>query len=140
MATLSAVRQALADTISAAVPDLHPYPTVPEVANLPAFVIVPRATNFDAAFGRGLDDHELDVIVMVSPRDAGLAQTDLDEYVAGSGAKSIRQAIFNASDLGLDETDARVVSMANYGGRWEVAEVNHIGASLLVRVSSPGNA
>jgi len=140
MASLAQLRTGLKDTITAAIPALFGYNQVPEVANLPAFVVVPRETDFVVAMGRGADTYEFDVIVLVSRRDDGLAQTDLDAYVTGAGASSIRQAIFNARTLGLAGTDAHVYRMESYGAQWDIGEINHVGAALKVRVTTTGTA
>jgi hypothetical protein len=90
--------------------------------------------------GRGMDTHEFDVIVLVSRRDDGLAQTDLDAFVTGAGSSSIRQAIFQAPSLGLSGTAALVYGMESYGAEWDIGALNHVGAALKVRVHSRGDA
>lgn len=139
MASLSAIRSALADTIGAAIDDLTGYPTVPEVANLPAFVVMPRAVDFTQAFGRGVDRYDFDVIVLVSRRDDELAQADLDEYVNGFGEKSIRQAIWNARDLGIG-VDATVTAVSDYGAQYDVGDISNAGARFAVQVLTSGTA
>lgn len=139
MASLAAIRTALADTISASVTGIQGYPTVPAIANLPAFVVLPRSTDFQGAMGRGLDTYTFDVIVLVSRRDDALAQADLDPFINGFGASSIRQAIFNAKTLGIG-VDARVTGMADYGAQYEVGEIDNVGARLIVEVLTTGTA
>lgn len=140
MATLSAIRQALADVVGAAVTDLTVYAKVADATNLPAMVVAPDETSFFGAMGRGIDTHTLKLYVLASYREAGLAQDDLDELIAGSGAKSIRQAIWNNRGLGLDGTDATVTGMSGYGSQFTTAGVEHVGAILAVTVTSPGTA
>lgn len=140
MPSLAQIRTALKDTISAAVPSLTGYRTTPEQANLPAFVVIPRTTNFVVAMGRGIDTYDLDVLVLISRRDDGLAQDDLDEYVNGFGDKSIRQAVWNDRTLGLANCDAHVVGLSDYGARFNIGELEHVGARLLVRVTTSGTA
>jgi len=140
MASLAQIRTGLKDTIVAAVPSLFGYNLVPEVTNLPAIVVVPRTTDFEVAMGRGADTYEFDVIVLVSRRDDGLAQTDLDGYVTGAGSNSIRAAVFATPGLGLSGTHAHVYRMENYGAEWNVGDLNHIGAALKVRVTTTGTA
>lgn len=140
MASLAQIRTALKTTITAAVPALFGYDTVPQVANLPAFVVVPRTTDFNVAMGRGTDTYEFDVIVLVSRGDDGLAQTALDAYINGFGSSSIRQAIWGARTLGLSNVDATVTGMSTYGGEWDIGELPHMGAALKVRVHTTGTA
>lgn len=139
MPSLTQIRTALKDVVETAT-GLTGYRTTPEHANLPAFVVIPRTTSFDVAFGRGLDTYDLDVIVLISRRDDELAQDDLDEYVNGFGAKSIRQAVFNNRSLGLTNIDAHVVGLSDYGARFNIGELEHVGARLLVRVNTSGTA
>lgn len=141
MASLSAIRTALKTTIAAGVTGIQGYETVPEVTNLPAFVVIPRSTDFTGAFGRGLDTYLFDVIVLVSRRDDQLAQLDLDPYVNGFGSSSIRQAVFNARNLGLaDGTDATVTGMSDYGATYDVGDIDNVGARLTVQVLTSGTA
>lgn len=141
MPSLATIRTTLRDTIQDAITDLSGYATVPEVANLPAFVVIPRTTNFMVAMGRGLDTYTFDVLVLVSRRDDDLAQLDLDEYVNGFGASSIRQAIWNARAtlLALD-IDATVTGMSDYAARFDVGNLDHVGARLTVQVNTTGTA
>jgi len=140
MASLTAIRSGIKDTVEAAIPDIQGYNTVPEVANLPAFVVVPGPADFAVAMGRGVDTYEFDVIVLVSPRDHELGQYDLDEYLTGAGTKSVRQAIWNAKTLGLADTEAFVYASRNYGAQFAIGDLPHIGAVLKVRVTTPGTA
>lgn len=138
MASLSAIRTALKETIEAAVTDLHGYANMPESVNLPAVVVLPTGADFDVAMGRGTDTYTFNVLVLVSRRDDTLAQFDLDDYVTGAGDKSIRQAIFDARSLGLTDTDAHVTGMSSYGAGFEVGGVVHVGAVLACQVHTKG--
>lgn len=141
MASLTDIRVALRDTIASAIDDLSPYNTVPEAANLPAWIVVPRTTDFFGAMGRGLDTYEFDGIVLVSRRDDELAQYDLDEFINGFGSKSIRQAVWNNRTLGLtDGTEATVVGMSDYGAQFPASGLDHVGAVLRIRVTTSGTA
>lgn len=140
MASLAQIRAALATTVEAAIADLQCYQNVPEQVNLPCVLVVPRSADFVAAMGRGTDIYQFDLIVLVSRRDDDLAQFDLDEYVTGAGAKSVRQAIFQANTLGLTNTTALVSGWPRYGGEWNVGDVPHVGAALACQVATTGTA
>jgi hypothetical protein len=140
MASLAQIRQGIATTISTAVPTIHAYKRAPGTVNLPAFVVIPRETDFQQSMGRGLDVYSFSVIVLTSARDDDLAQADLDEFINGFGSKSIRQAIFANRTLGLANVDASVVGMNDYGARFDVADIDHVGARLLVDVHTTGTA
>jgi hypothetical protein len=113
---------------------------VPEVSNLPAAVVVPLTANFDVAMGRGTDTWEFDIAVLVSWTDSDIAQDSLDDFVTGSGDKSIRQVVFQNRSLGLTAVDAHVSSMSDYGSSFSMASVQHIGAKLRLVVHTKGNA
>lgn len=141
MSGLEAIRDAIKTTIEAAVPELHGYDTVPEAANvLPCFIVIPFTADYVVAMGRGLDTFEFDLLILVSTSDMNIRQDDLDAYVSGSGARSIRQAIFNARTLGLAGTDAHISQMLEYGARFVVAEFDHLGARLRLIVHTSGTA
>lgn len=141
MPSLATCRRRIKEVVDAAVSDLHVYQNAPESVNLPAAVIVPRASDFATAFARGNDVYELDILVLCSRRDDDLAQDDLDEYVNGFGTKSIREAIFNARPtLAAEGIDAFVTGMTDYGAQFQVGDMDHVGARLRVRINTSGTA
>lgn len=138
MASVAAIRTAVKTTVTAAISGLYGYDTAASIVHVPAFVVVPRASNFDLAMGRGADEHDFDIIVLASNRDLALAQAELDKYATGAGADSIRAAIFNARTLGLSNTDAHVTGMSSYGQIIEVAGQDYMSATLSLKVYSSG--
>lgn len=138
MASLTQIRTAIVETITGTVSGIQGYETVPESVNLPAFVVIPRATDFNRAMGRGFDGYTFDVIVLVSGADDQLAQTMLDPYVNGFGSSSIRAAIFGTR-LGID-VDATVTGMTDYAGTFNVGGIDYVGARLTVDVLTSGTA
>lgn len=140
MATISAIRTAIKTTVTTAVTTLNGYDQIADAVNFPALIIMPRDSNFLGAMGRGLDAHTFDLYLLASYRDAGLAQAELDKYVTGAGATSVRQAIWNARTLGLADTDATVSGMRGYGAQYEVGDVTCLGAILELVVRTSGTA
>lgn len=140
MSSLAQIRTALKATISAAVSGIQGYDRVPPAVNVPAFIVKPSATDFQVAMGRGVDKQSLDVIVLVGRADDELAQDKLDPFVNGSGASSIRQAVFNTRSLGLTDTDAQVTGMADYGAEYTIDGIDYVGARLTVEVLTSGTA
>lgn len=139
MATLKAIRDAVKTTLEAAITTLHAYDTVPDSPNLPAVVVKPVESDFYKAMGRGTDEWQFDLEVLVSTADLDLGQDTLDDLVTGAGSNSIRQAIFNARTLGLSGTDASVAGMTEYGIT-TAADIPHIGAVLRLVVLTSGTA
>jgi len=142
MASLSEIRTALKATIETAVSGLTGYETVPEAVNVPAFLVVPRATEYSKTFARGFDSYTFDVIVLVSRSDDRLAQLALDPYITGSGDASVRQAIWNNRSLGIgtdaDTVEATVTAMAEYGATYTFGNTEYAGARLSVTVLTSG--
>lgn len=141
MASLAAIRDGVKATLEANISGIHGYDTVPEVTNLPAVVVAPVQTDFTHSLSRGLDEYQFDLFVMVDTIDARRSQEKLDAYLTGAGSLSIREAIYNHSDLGLvDGTDGHVANMRGYGGHYDTGNINHIGAILRLVVMTPGSA
>lgn len=121
MASISELRQAIYDTLLDPDDDLSVLTTTPETnPNYPAVIIQPVTTSFTTrqALNGGQDVFEWDLVILVSGADLEVAQLALDEYLARSGPRSIRQRIRDRQDLGLDDknrTSAWVDRMESYG-------------------------
>jgi hypothetical protein len=140
MSSLQAIRDAIKATVEAQIPGVFGYDTVPEVANLPAVVAMPDSADFAVAMGRGADTWELDLAVMVPWTDSDVSQDALDQLVTGAGPKSIRQVIFQNKTLGLNDVNAFISGMSDYGTAFEMASVEHLGAKLRIVVHTSGTA
>lgn len=139
MATLAAIRTAIASTLTTALgAGTQMYDKIPGQPVLPCVCVVPDSANFDVAMGRGTDTWQIDLIVLVPSGDNETGQSRLDPYVTGAGALSIRQAIFNTRALGLSNTDAHVAAMSDYGGSFEAVDADHAGARLRLIVHTRG--
>lgn len=140
MSSLAALRDGIRATLTAAIPGVHVYDTVPESVILPCVVVAPVSANFDRAMGRGVDEWQFDLLVLVSWGDSDVAQTNLDTYVAGAGASSVRQVIFQNRTLGLSDTDAHVSELLDYGAEFPAAGADHVGARLRLIAYTSGTA
>lgn len=139
MPSLTEVRAGLKNTLAANISGLFVYDTVPDTANLPAVVVAPdpgEFANYLVAMGRERDTYSFHLVVVCSWRDADLGQHDLDEYVSGSGAKSVRAVIHDNSTLGLANTHAHVRTGHDYGARFTVGGVPVVGAVLRCQVTT----
>lgn len=137
MATLAQIRDAVKTTVEQLVPELVVYPRFTSVANPPAVVVVPSVTDYAVTMGRSTMRWDLDLYVLASSEDTGLAQWELDDLVDIDGDKSLVKALFN-EDLGLADTNAHVASMREYGSSFEAAGCPHIGAILRLVVLTKG--
>lgn len=137
MATLTEVRDALAQTIKAYVDKpIHTYSTVEEIVNVPCIMVEPFNADYDGAMQNGLHTWELYVFVLASRAPgSAVGQKLLDQMVSGSGPNSVVQILRDHPDLGLGgTTDASCYRMKGYGGSFDWAKVAHVGAILQVRV------
>lgn len=135
MSSVEAMRTAISATILAGVADpLFAYDTVPDISQLPAVIVEPATADYVSTMGAGMDEWNFNVFVMCSRVQAAIGQNQLDGYVSGWGPNSIRRIVYQIPDLGLGDCDATVTGMKGYGGSWEIAKVEHVGAILRVRV------
>jgi hypothetical protein len=135
MPTLATIRTALKDAVENAVSGIQGYEVVPESVNLPAFVVMPRTSDFMGAMGRGVVTYTFDVIVLVSRRDDSLAQYDLDAFLEPAGDQSVSAAIWDArTTLKAQGIDAHSTGWKDYNASWPFAGIEHVGAALEVIV------
>jgi hypothetical protein len=139
VSSVTQIRESFRQTITSAIPGLNVYRNVEDVVEVPAVVAMPRECDYAGAMQRGLDTWEFDLYVLVARRDGGYAQEELDQYLTGDGPKSIRQALYDHPTLGLPDTDAFVKGVKGYGGNFQVARIQHIGAILKVTVRTDGS-
>jgi hypothetical protein len=110
---IAAVRLALAaaaDTIAG----LNCYSYHPNDIVEPAFIVWDVEIDFDQAMHRGMDEARFTCAVLVATSDDKAGQANLDAYLAGSGASSIKAALEAARGApgqlalsGAAETDRR---------------------------------
>lgn len=139
MSSVHQIRESFRQVLTSAIPKLRVYREVEDVVETPAVVALPRKADFAGAMQRGLDTWEFDLYVLVSRRDGGYAQQELDQYITGDGPRSIRQALYDHPTLGLPDTDAFVKGVEGYGGNFQVARIQHVGAILKVTVRTDGS-
>jgi len=87
----STVRANLKTAIAPVVSRVFDY--IPDQVPTPCAVVGNITITFDEAQNRGLDQGEIDVIVIVSRMNERGAQDKLDGYLAGTGAGSLKAAI-----------------------------------------------
>jgi hypothetical protein len=147
VATVGQIRNAIKATLKTGIPGLNVYEAVEDVVECPAAVVSIRPGNalhpsatFEGAFARGLDEWYFEVWLFVNRRSGAYAQKELDEYLTGSGPKSIRQCLYLKPDVGLgDGTDVDVKSMMNYGAEYSYLKIPHVGATLNLCVRTSGS-
>lgn len=132
MATFAEIREALKTVIEANIEGLKVYPRVPGSATGRALIVRPAApTDFTVAMRRGTDTWQIDLVVVIPLGDTDVAQQHLDSYIDGGGDNSVRRVIFDNRSLGLDNTDAHVSSLTEYG---QAANASYDNVSATLRL------
>lgn len=141
MATVEQIRDALVTTIRSNITGVQVYARFEDVIEAPAIVVSvnpKESADFTGAFARGLDQWNFELHVFANRREGGYAQKELDQFLTGSGSKSIRQVLYQNPTIGLSETDAFVEGVKNYGGENPYAKIPHVGATVNVCVRTSG--
>lgn len=140
MSTLTQMREAIDNTVQNRIDGLRGFNDVTDVTQLPAMVVMParNTADFTGAMGRGMDVWNFDLYVLVARGEVTVAQNALDQYISGSGDRSIRRVIFENPDLGLSDCVATVMGVAEYGGRFQTARIEHVGAIVRLMVRTSG--
>lgn len=105
----SQVREGLKTNLEA-IKGMRVYDLIPSVPVAPAAVVGQLDFTFDLNNARGLDQANLDVVVLVQRFTERTGQNDLDKYLAGSGDYSIKAAIESDRTLGGACDTLRVTS------------------------------
>lgn len=108
----------------------------------PAAVITPgdggrgrQAVNYDMTMGRGSDSFLYTIIVLVSLINERSSTDQLDAYLAGSGATSVKAAVESDETLGGAADFVRVTGVHNYG-TIDYGGQTYMGAEFVVEVVS----
>jgi len=105
----SEVRDGLKTNLQA-IQGMRVYDLIPSPAVAPAAVVGQLDFTFDLNNARGLDQANLDVVVLVQRFTERTGQNELDKYLAGSGDYSIKAAIESDRTLGGACDTLRVTS------------------------------
>lgn len=140
MPTLTEIREAIDNTVQNRIAGLRGFDEVTDVAQLPAMVVMPArdTADFTGAMGRGLDVWRFDLYILVQRGEGSAAQKALDQYVSGSGPRSLRQCFYENSDLGGVVDDASCEGIREYGGKFQTARIDHVGAIVRLTVRTSG--
>lgn len=140
MSSLANVKKALVETIENHVTseEVNVFSYIPDLIQTPAVCIDVHASKFDGAMARGDDMWRFNLYIVVQRGDAENSQDELDAFLESAGPRSIREAIFNNPDLGLNDCQAFVSGVHEYGGGYRDARIDVIGAILRVDVHTDG--
>lgn len=134
MSTISEIRDALKTRLQT-ISGLNVYDTVPGAVNPPAAVIRRRRGPTPATLGATNHDYEFAITIVTSLADDRAAQDKLDEFLSGSGALSVMDAIDADADLG-DVVEFAQVRAIEEDSVIEYAGVQYLGADIVVFIGS----
>ncbi|MEH0841622.1 hypothetical protein V6U81_04390 [Micromonospora sp. CPCC 205711] len=132
---LTAVRSVIAIAAGSVTPTLNTYAYVPDSVSEPCFYVGGVEISYDLSMGRGCDEITFLCPVLISSTSDKSGQAELDAYLKGSGAGSLKTAIEAA--LETAGYSAQVARAQNYGYH-EVGGVKYLGAELAIIVSGSG--
>lgn len=119
----SAIREGLKNNLET-IKGLRVYELIPTPAIPPAAIVGQLDFTFDLNNARGLDQANLDVVVLVQRLSERSGQNDLDKYLAGSGDFSIKAAIESDLTLGGACNTLRVTSAE--AGTYASGEIEYL--------------
>lgn len=126
------LRDALAQNL-ATIPGLRTKAFVPDTFSAPMAIVEPLTINFDTAMGRGLDEFNFKITVLVSRVSDRVSQASLDAYCSSSGSASVKSAVESDRTLGGKANDLRVTGITTYGGL-TIGDTTYLAAEFAVRV------
>lgn len=142
---ITAVRQALANQITSVIPaPLTAVWYVPDMATEPMVWVKPGVINYDRAYGpHGFEQLDFEIVLVVSRADDIAAQINLDKYIHGTGALSIKAAVEAGREqyggtayLGVFE-DCWVSKVDSYN-YYLLGDARFLGATLTLTVIGKG--
>lgn len=130
--SISTIRNKLAVNL-ATVPGLRTSDYVPDDPKPPVAVVMPPTIKFDIAMGRGLDEYEFIVTVIVGKQSERAAQRLLDSLCAPKGSGSIKTAIEIDRTLAGNVQDLRVTEMRRITSLL-IDQITYLAAEFTVQV------
>ena len=130
--SISTIRNKLAVNL-ATVPGSRTSDYVPDDPKPPVAVVMPPTIKFDIAMGRGLDEYEFIVTVIVGKQSERAAQRLLDSLCAPKGSGSVKTAIEIDRTLAGNCQDLRVTEMRRITSLL-IDQITYLAAEFTVQV------
>jgi len=130
--SISLIRSRLAANL-ATIAGLRTSDYVPDDPKPPIAVIMPPTIRFDTAMGRGLDEYEFIVTVIVGKQSERAAQQLLDSLCAPKGSGSVKTAIESDRFLAGNCQDLRVTEMRRISSIL-IDQITYLAAEFTVTV------
>jgi len=136
MTALTDLRTGLANRL-ATITGLRSSAYIPDNPQPPVAVVMPGRIQYDTAFGRGSDEYQFTIMLIVGRVADRASQTNLDAYCASSGSTSVKAAVEGDRTLGEKALDCRVTEMTNQGSL-AIGDVTYHTAEFSVTVIAAG--
>jgi hypothetical protein len=136
MTALTDLRTGLANRL-ATISGLRSSAYIPDNPQPPVAVVMPGRIQYDTAFGRGSDEYQFTIMLIVGRVADRASQTTLDGYCESSGSRSVKAAIEGDRSLGGKALDCRVTEMTNQGSL-AIGDVTYHTAEFSVTVIAAG--
>ena len=136
MTALTDLRTGLANRL-ATITGLRSSAYIPDNPQPPVAVVMPGRITYDQAFGRGSDEYQFTIMLIVGRVADRASQTTLDGYCESSGSRSVKAAIEGDRSLGGKALDCRVTEMTNQGSL-AIGDVTYHTAEFNVSVIAAG--
>jgi len=136
MTALTDLRTGLANRL-ATITGLRSSAYIPDNPQPPVAVVMPGRIQYDTAFGRGSDEYQFTIMLIVGRVADRASQTTLDGYCESSGNRSVKAAIEGDRTLGGKALDCRVTEMTNQGSL-AIGDVTYHTAEFNVSVIAAG--
>jgi hypothetical protein len=136
MTALTDLRTGLANRLTT-ITGLRSSAYIPDNPQPPVAVVMPGRITYDTAFGRGSDEYQFTIMLIVGRVADRASQTTLDGYCESSGSRSVKAAIEGDRTLGGKALDCRVTEMTNQGSL-SIGDVTYHTAEFNVSVIAAG--
>jgi hypothetical protein len=136
MTALTDLRTGLANRLTT-ITGLRSSAYIPDNPQPPVAIVMPGRITYDQAFGRGSDEYQFTIMLIVGRVADRASQTNLDAYCASSGSTSVKAAVEGDRTLGGKALDCRVTEMTNQGSL-SIGDVTYHTAEFSVTVIAAG--
>lgn len=130
MASLTDLRTGLATNL-ATITGLRTAATIPDNPNPPIAIISPNSITYDSVYGRGMQEYQFIVTVLVGLVSERSSQNKIDAYCSSTGSSSIKLAVESDKTLNGKAFDVRVTDMRAYASV-TVGDVKYLAAEFNV--------
>ena len=136
MADVAQIRAGIATRL-ATIADLQVNDSPLEAIVPPTAVVGEVTVDYDLSFGRGLDAFTFKVRLYASRADVESGVDELDAFMSGSGARSVKAAVEADRTLGGAAHDCRVRTADNFGV-YDVGSTAYLGVEFTISAQAKG--